>query len=203
MQATTKFNLNLPNRQIQSPNLVQHDLKPQFCMPEFHYIIKRWESERRRRHFAIRLAKGVSNHHTVTLADSAVDDLTRNLVALGLHVAPTRHKAKIDMLVSDSTGRTLAIEVKASTFKRRADLPAHGRYQARLKPGQRLAADVICLGCLTSSGWCWFIIPAGKVSGMTLNITRQDPQDYSGKYRQFLHNFEIISHVMIGGESHE
>lgn len=191
MPATTKFNLNLPNRQIQ----------PQFCA-EFHYIVSRWESDRRRRHFAIRFARGVSNRQTNSLADDAVDDLTRNLIAMGYHVVTTRHKAKIDLLVSDSTGRTIAVEVKASSFKRRADLPSYGRYQARLKPGQRLAADVIAFGCLAPGGWQWFIIPAGKVSGMTLNISRQDPADYSGKYRQFLHNFETINQVMNGG-SHE
>lgn len=154
---------------------------------ELHYTLRRWQSHLD----AARFIRPAAPNKTHALTEQAVSDLTARLIEAGYAVEATSHKAKYDLVVCDVDGRWIAIEVKASSYRRRSDCST-GRYQAVLKRGQKAAADVVALGCLFDDSWKWFLIPAGAVTGKSINITQQDPADYAGKYSLFFGAWSVI-----------
>lgn len=149
--------------------------------------IDRWRQDFQRRYPAAPVRAKL--YHTHRLGAEAVGLVIEALEDLGIEASSTSHKAPYDLILAD--GRK--VEVKAARWTRRTESKKYGRYLANLKHRQRNIADVVIFGCQRPRRWYWFIIPTRAISGRTLAITSQDPEAYSGRYREYLDAWRLVT----------
>lgn len=119
------------------------------------------------------------------LAGAMETEVKGCLADLGYIATGTSHKAHFDLLVAG-----VRVEVKASIW--------NGRYQANLRDNR---FDVLVIGCLGAGGdLAFFVIPADQVRGLShVKITKQDPNEYQGRFAPFLGAWGVIERAIQAG----
>lgn len=133
-------------------------------------------------------AVSVRHQDSNILGRRAERALEKVLARLGLLARTTSHKAAYDFVIEDQAGRRIKVELKAATWTARSGAPQYGRYKARLPKRQRQSADLVIFGC-KNGRWHWFVIPTGQIRAGSLEITKENPEEYRGKYRRYLEDW--------------
>lgn len=109
----------------------------------------------------------------------------QRIEARGLAVNETTHKKSFDLWIQD----VMHVEVKAANWTRRS--AGRGRFQAHLGKTQVKDSDLIIMGC-KNGDWHYFVIPADRVTGPTIEITSYDVEDYTGQYAPYLEAWHLL-----------